>query len=392
MVLVRGSEFCLGYFSKSSPPADGPDAAAGAERGSKGTHRWGDLSYVRIDIERPDEFLSTAPTPARYKNWFFPGYTVDRLTALIESCDFSAQARSQLLDQSRWTMQRDGIVVAQPDLDVVLEMSPATRQTIYLVLAESPQNVGKFSPFAFRAGGFAEWFAHSEVSPSTESLVKKLIYGRGQSICFSDLDEVFTQISSQHERKRLLKTLSREPTVLMKLTVHADSDLDGLADYWGRGTGAGEARQLLEALSKVPGGGSIDIVHLLPAFARGRLYTYPFPTEQPGGSHEDCFWTSMNFFKDVPDERFADFAETRKSLQQEYAPVTGEPGYGDVVLLTDAQGNTFHAAIYLADEVVFTKNGGHFNQPWILMKLSDLLAAYPVERGVTVGVWRQRNT
>ena len=36
-----------------------------------------------------------------------------------------------------------------------------------------------------------------------------------------------------------------------------------------------------------------------------------------------------------------------------------------------------HAAVYIADDVVFTKNGGNDRQPWMLMKWDDLLARYP---------------
>ena len=35
-----------------------------------------------------------------------------------------------------------------------------------------------------------------------------------------------------------------------------------------------------------------------------------------------------------------------------------------------------HAANYVADDVVFTKNGGFATQPWMLMHLDDMIDAY----------------
>ena len=35
-----------------------------------------------------------------------------------------------------------------------------------------------------------------------------------------------------------------------------------------------------------------------------------------------------------------------------------------------------HVAVYVADDIVFTKNGFHYTQPWILMHLKDMLETY----------------
>jgi hypothetical protein len=38
-----------------------------------------------------------------------------------------------------------------------------------------------------------------------------------------------------------------------------------------------------------------------------------------------------------------------------------------------------HSATFLADDLVFTKNGNNFRQPWMIMRIDDLLATYPDE-------------
>ena len=55
-----------------------------------------------------------------------------------------------------------------------------------------------------------------------------------------------------------------------------------------------------------------------------------------------------------------------------------EYGYqlGDIVALLDEDGDLFHVAVYLADGLVFTKNGTSPVAPWTIMALSDLTAFY----------------
>jgi hypothetical protein len=35
-----------------------------------------------------------------------------------------------------------------------------------------------------------------------------------------------------------------------------------------------------------------------------------------------------------------------------------------------------HSAVYLADDLVFTKNGQNYTMPWMIMRISDLHAMY----------------
>ena len=55
-----------------------------------------------------------------------------------------------------------------------------------------------------------------------------------------------------------------------------------------------------------------------------------------------------------------------------------------------------HSATYLADDVVFTKNGGIFTQPWTYMKLSDLVTYYntftPPDQPLKVVMCRRKVT
>jgi hypothetical protein len=44
--------------------------------------------------------------------------------------------------------------------------------------------------------------------------------------------------------------------------------------------------------------------------------------------------------------------------------------------------------VFIADDVVFTKNGANLQQPWKLMKMEDLLARYPEDYPLRVAMFR----
>ncbi|NBV23015.1 MAG: hypothetical protein EBS05_13990 [Proteobacteria bacterium] len=336
---------------------------------------WGELSYVRINIEPPDEFVPVDDRQFEPTRWHFLNYSRAQLTAFFNACDLTLPQRAVLTDTSKWQGTTNGIFVTPPN-DLILELNTRARTQIYTVLAESEENPFHVWPGTFRNGGLDEWFRESGLAPATLALVKNLAYPRGPSLCFSDMPQAFSRIPSIPERRRLVKTVSRQSTLLMKLHVAPTDNIGALASYWARGGRAKDIAPLLESLSKVPGGANIDVAHLLPPFARKRLNSYPYPLTQTNLPPPDCFWTAMNFFNEPPDERYNDYDVWRKELQSDFTAVP-EATFGDLVFFLRADGTPLHAAVYIADDVVFTKNGGSLTQPWILMKLEDVLSKYP---------------
>ena len=51
--------------------------------------------------------------------------------------------------------------------------------------------------------------------------------------------------------------------------------------------------------------------------------------------------------------------------------------YGDILLLMNEKQEVKHSAVFIADDIVFTKNGNNYRQPWMLMRIPDLLTTYP---------------
>jgi len=106
---------------------------------------------------------------------------------------------------------------------------------------------------------------------------------------------------------------------------------------------------------------------------------------------QDCFWSAMNFFSDEPDNRFFDSDHTQTILRTDYDKVReGEKQFGDILLLLGPANKALHMCVYVADDVVFTKNGANTIQPWVLMKMSEMLGTYEPERPFEVIVYRRK--
>lgn len=347
---------------------------------------WGELEFARIDIEPPDAFLPPPDREFEPTRWFFEGQSQAQVQALFDRCTLSEPQRVALANPAVWMEETNGVTLT-PGADVILGLAPEARVEIYRVLARSMRNEFHYWPYTYRDGGAAEWFRRSGLSAATVGWLKQLVYRRGPALCFSDLPELHARIGDAAERRRLLKTLFRDSALLMKVRVRPDTDVEQLMSYWGRGGLAKDFRPLLESLTKVEGSIGLDVAHLIPPFARERLNAYPVPAA-PGQRMPDCYWTAMNFFHDPPEDRYYDAAVWQKELADQYAPVES-PGYGDLVFLLLPDGTPIHAAVYIADNVVFTKNGGHVRQPWVLTKLEDMLAHYANEQEVRP-VWFRR--
>jgi hypothetical protein len=136
-----------------------------------------------------------------------------------------------------------------------------------------------------------------------------------------------------------------------------------------------DIRPLMESLKRLPNGGSISLVYLLPPFARERLYT--FPIANPADSIMDCHWTTLNFSNAHPDNRFNDAQYASEYIEKNYYRVGAPSVYGDLVLLMNESNDVKHSAVFLADNLVFTKYGNSYSQPWMITRIADMQAEYP---------------
>lgn len=378
------------------PPAPAADAPApatvavvddGTVQANHGP--WGDLVYSRILIEPPEDLVGVTRMPTGPLRWLFKGYTAKQITALWTAAGLPPDVVAELDAPTNRSVHGETTEV-RVRYDLALNLTSDARATIYDALAAFPENEFQAEPFRFRADAVDEWFSESGVAPEIVELVKRMLYRRGPAVLFADLEIVLTRLPSLEERTTLIKTLARKGTLLVRLLIDENTDIDALTAYWGRGHRSKDVRPLLQSLRRKGVVTRIDIAHLLPRFARARLYSYPSEAEAADLEFMDCHWTSMNFFNLEPDDRFRDINVVSETILHDYRLVTGPPAFGDLLLFARPDGSILHSCIYIADDIVFSKNGVSPAAPWILMNLTGVQAIYPTKEPLEIQRYRSK--
>jgi len=350
---------------------------------------WGELKISRIVIEPPDPSLTdylSYPQPT----WHFKGYSAEDYSQLLHSAGLSETQIDELQRASRWGAKGEGCVVSPPDT-FVLNLSPEARGVLYGALSLFEENLFQHEPFRFRADEATEWFANSGVADSTLALVRRLTYRRGNTLLFSDPHLVVPTVPSEIAKIKLLKMLARQSTLTMQLHVTPETDIDVLLSYWApKEDNAKDIKPLLESVVQIRDGFDVDIAHFLPRFARKRIYTYPRSDGDKGETSYDCHWNSMNFWNDPPDDRFASVPYVIHTLETDYEKILDGFKFGDIVLFMKSNTQAIHSAVYIADNIVFTKNGPSPHSPWILMDMDTLTSHYETNTDLTIRGYRKK--
>lgn len=350
---------------------------------------WGNLEYFRTLIEPPEEFILPDYTDFEPQPWVFKGHTAATLAALWQSAALTPAQRQRFEDAALREVTADAIII-RPDTDTVISLSAVSRAKIYAALADFPENFAQFNPYRLRNDFAVDWLTSADLPEPALALTKRMLYERGVTTCFSDYRIVLSTLATAGERSRYIKALSRKSSLIVQLVIPRGADIEPLDRYWSRGRRSKDITPLLQSLARRPNGGAIDIIHLLPPFARAHLYTYPLPSERPADANHDCHWTSFNFFNDTPDERFNSIDYTRQVLLNQYYPVYGEPTLGDIIMLTRKDGTVAHSCVYVADDIVFTKNGPAFSVPWLLSPLDSVVAFYSAGQPLEIRRYRAK--
>ena len=131
----------------------------------------------------------------------------------------------------------------------------------------------------------------------------------------------------------------------------------------------------------------LDVSHLLPALARRRLYTYPTLDQAVNGRLPDCHWTSLNFFRNTPKAYYLDTRLAASELLSEYVPVSAPYRFGDVLTFISGD-SVLHSCVFIADDIVYTKNGENVLAPWVLQRMDDVMAIYQTDASVRIQGYR----
>jgi len=348
---------------------------------------WGMLEFRRVPLEDRQQVLVDGAERLKPTRWHFIGCAPEQVLELFHSVGLTGNQTAELGSTNHWEC-REGDCVISPTDDTLLTLSPTARAAIYGALARYSTNYGQFFPFRF-AGKVADRLGECGLAQDSLKQVESMAYTNCHLLSFCDLEPLQRRLAPA-EFSALTRALYSVPAVMLQVRIKASQDIDRLIQYWGAGGRAQRIRPLLDSLGGELGESAISVSYFFPPFARLRLYTFPDPSTDAAEAKQDCFYTALNFFSDKPDEGYLKVENTRRALVTDYTMVAGQPQFGDLLAVINGRGDALHVAVYVAADVVFTKNGANYLQPWTLMRIPDMMTYFPSEEPLRVVMLRKK--
>ena len=351
---------------------------------------WGDLEYSYIYLEMPDHLVDRFPKPDPTPQWNFPGATEQSLRTLFEHAGLPEEFQNETLNPARRVL-KDHVLTVFPPLRGLMAMHSEQRAIIYRELAKTSLNPYHFEPVYITNGDADSWFAHSEMRTELRDLVEHMTYMRSDVICFSDLPAVLSLAKTEKDAHDLFRAMSRTRSMVLRLKLKSQADLEKAMHYWSAFQPKEDIEPILRSIAETAGSEPLDCIHLLPTIPRSHLYTYPSEEHASLGFMPDCHWTSLNFFNATPVNYEFDVRSFTPFIKEGYNTVTAPYDFGDLLMLVAADGAALHSCIYIADDIVYTKNGESLASPWLLMKLGDIRRFYSGEQKISIQGFRLKS-
>ncbi len=356
---------------------------------------WGELYTVPFTIAAPDELIPVRSLESGGTHWVFKNSARSEISQLLESAGVPSEQREAVLAPA--VAQVSGVdLEISPTPEMIMALPDNARLTIYRKLAQFPENRPSFS-FIHR-DTLRDRFDNSGVSEETLALFHKFCCEHGDYLVLGGLPALLSQIRDYDEKIRFMKALTRQKTMLIRLRITPSSDVKELVKYWGKGRWAPKVRTLLESIDRVPGSTFIGLTAMMPPLPASQLYFYPLAqTVAASGTTQlhDCHWTSLNFFQDPSETVAVNQASFVAELAGSYFAISGDPTFGDLLILAKPDGEIVHSAVFIADEIVYTKNGATPIFPWTFSTVMDVLRQYsfhaPDGQQLTLRYFRNKN-
>jgi hypothetical protein len=336
---------------------------------------WGTIEVRDVVLDPRSDYLNASMCGDDPPTWTLPGLGAAETARLYDAAALTPTHRADLDAATSCATTRSGSAcVVRPSLDLVASLSPVERAGLYAGIGRFEANAAQAQPMRRPAGQLEARFREAGVSEPSLVLLRSLLYRDGGQEAFADMQVMCARApKTGGDRDHILTAVVREHGVLATLKVPEGADVEALARWWGVGRRGKDLHALLGSLARAPGGGTVDVMHLLPRFARARVNTFPEPTDPP----YDCAYTALSFFSPDGEARFLKPAEVKRAIDTEYHPVPGDAlQLGDVLIFTADDGTLVHAVVHVAGDLVFSKNGIAFHKPWQLARRSELEAEY----------------
>jgi hypothetical protein len=335
---------------------------------------WGELEIRAIYMEAPDALLAAVAKPNSVTRWVFEQTTETAVRALLQRCGVPAPVVERLLDPAR-RIASGNVLSLYPSPDDLVAIPPAARAMLYQELAKSPANEYQRDPVFILGGDLEDWLMDNGLSEPQKDLFRKLVWKRGDALVFSDIQALLTLAKTSEEVRSTFRAVTRVRSLVVELHLPLKTDRRQFIDYWLAGQTDAPCLTFINAITQRRAPQTVDITHFLPSLMRQRAYTFPEMELGLKGRFPDCHWTSLNFFNLTPKDFYLDTRLAAAQLVENYATVEAPYRYGDVLcFLEDGEG--LHTCVYIADDIVLTKNGDSILAPWALMQIKDVDSIY----------------
>ena len=334
---------------------------------------YGRLDVRTVLLEPPADWRTADLCQPEEARWVLPVTQATEVPELLSKLGLDATIAATLERLAR--CPDGGRCVVEPPIDVVLALSPDDRRALYAVLATVDENTAQHSVLKLSKEHAHLWTHADSLSPRLQQMLSQLAYEDDGRLLLADVSLLCAQANDAAERAAILATVWRVSGRLVTLRLTPSSDIDAIARYW---TSPGRRKSIgtfLESLRPREGEIEVDLGHLLPPVARRLLNTFPGPDVAP---RVDCVWTARHFFSPRADESRDAGTECVDYVRQHTLAIPFEQrGFGDLIEFATADGLVLHVAVYLADDLVFTKNGATRLQPWHISTIGVIRSLYP---------------
>jgi hypothetical protein len=282
---------------------------------------------------------------------------------------------------------QDGALVLFPQPEDIVALTQPMREVLYRELAKSELNEYHRDPVFILGGDVDDWLRQSRLGPRQKELIRGSLWRKGRALAFSDVRTLLHVSATPEEVQQVFRTLTRTRTLLVELRLPVVADVPRLSEYWGSGSPDADILPLLQAAAVRNSVAQVGIINVLPSLGRRRLYTYPTVDQAVNGRFPDCHWTSLNFFNNAPHAYYLDTRLAAGVLEKQYDEVRPPYRFGDVLAFAQGE-DVIHSCVYIAEDIVFTKNGVNIVAPWVLQRVEDVASIYQPDDSVRVQGFR----
>jgi len=352
---------------------------------------WGRLIGDFIYLEAPPALVESFALPSTQSRWTFAATSEPTLPKFFAESGLSEEQIKPLIA----SIVREGEWIhLLPTLDFILNLASSTRASIYTELSKIAENQFQVDPVLIIGTSVEDWYRTSKLRPELIQTIKKLSYMRGETIAFSDINALLNFAQSDSETRLIFKACTRTRSLMVRLMLDKDTKISELLTYWSFGVGIRrkDIEPIIQSIIESETLKDLGLNHILPALPRKLLYTYPGLDMAKEGLLPDCHWTSLNFYNFDPHQYLLDSRLATSKVLENFTAVEEPYQFGDVLFFLDNEtGDAFHSCIYLADTLVYTKNGRNILSPWVLMTIQDLRKIYLFRGNGRIQAFRRKD-